>query len=78
MSEILEEFFNGFCKNYDMARTAIGEFREEDGKVVLDQIDCDYDHCLHRDNCEMMKKVFAYMEEKNREQGGENVEDQRH
>ncbi len=26
MSEIREEFFNGYCKNYDMARTAIGEF----------------------------------------------------
>ena len=23
MSEIREEFFNGYCKNYDMARTGI-------------------------------------------------------
>ena len=35
MSEITEEFFQGYCKAYDMARTAIGEFvLEQDGWVL--------------------------------------------
>ena len=38
MSEIIEEFFNGYCKSYDMARTAIGEFSEENGALNLEQI----------------------------------------
>ena len=47
MSEIIEEFFQGYCRAYDMARTAVGEFRLEDKKLVLDQIDCDYGTCIH-------------------------------
>lgn len=48
-----------------MARTAVGEFRLEDKKLVLDQIDCDYGTCIHRENCQMMKQVFAFMEQEN-------------
>lgn len=65
MSEIIEEFFQGYCRACDMARTAVGEFRLEDNKLVLDQIDCDYGTCIHGESCQMMKQVFAFMEQEN-------------
>ena len=61
MSEIREEFFNGYCKNYDMARTAIGEFEQGEEGFVLDRIDCDYGNCPFGEDCEMMKKVFSFL-----------------
>lgn len=64
MSEIIEEFFNGYCKNYDMARTAIGEFSEEKEVLKLEQIDCDYGNCIYSEDCEMMHKVFAFIKER--------------
>ena len=41
MSEIIEEFFQGYCRA------------------------CDYGTCIHRENCQMMKQVFAFMEQEN-------------
>ena len=64
MSEIIEEFFNGYCKNYDMARTAIGEFTEINGVLKLEQIDCEYGKCPYSEDCEMMHKVFEFIKEK--------------
>lgn len=64
MSEIIEEFFNGYCKNYDMARTAIGEFVTANGALAFNQIDCDYGKCPYSDDCEMMRKVFEFLKEK--------------
>ena len=65
MSEITEEFFQGYCKAYDMARTAIGEFVLEQDGCVLEQIDCDYGACIHSENCQMMKRVYEFLDEKN-------------
>lgn len=65
MSEITEEFFQGYCQAYDMARTAIGEFVLEQDGWVLEQIDCDYGACIHSENCQMMKQVFEFLDEKN-------------
>ena len=65
MSEIREVFFNGYCKNYDMARTAIGEFCRDKECFFLDRIDCDYGNCPHGENCEMMKQVFAFLDSLN-------------
>lgn len=64
MSEIIEEFFNGYCKNYDMARTAIGEFIDANGVLKLEHIDCDYGKCPYSEECEMMHKVFEFIEKK--------------
>ena len=65
MSEITEEFFQGYCKAYDMARTAIGEFVLEQDCWVLEQIDCDYGACIHSENCQMMKRMYEFLDEKN-------------
>ena len=65
MSEITEEFFFFFFKAYDMARTAIGEFVLEQDGWVLEQIDCDYGECIHSENCQMMKRMYEFLDEKN-------------
>ena len=65
MSEITEEFFQGYCKAYDMARTAIGEFVLEQDGWVLEQIDCDYGARIHSENCQMMKRMYEFLDEKN-------------
>ena len=65
MSEIREEFFNGYCKNYDIARTAIGEFKQTEKGFGLDRIDCDYGVCPHSEDCEMIKKVFVFLQDLN-------------
>ena len=62
MSEIVEEFVNGYCKNYDMARSAICEFVQDEDGLHFDRID--YGVCPHSKNCEMMKQVFAMEAEK--------------
>ena len=47
-----------------MARTAIGEFTDENGVLQLEQIDCDYGKCPYSEDCEMMHKVFEFMKER--------------
>ena len=64
MSEIIEEFVNGYCRNYDMARSAICEFIKDENGIHFDRVDCDYGPCPYGDDCEMMKKVFTIEEEK--------------
>lgn len=64
MSGIVEEFVNGYCKNYDMARSAICEFVQDEHGLHFDRIDCDYGKCPHSGNCEMIKKVFEMEMEK--------------
>ena len=48
MSGIVEEFVNGYCKNYDMARSAICEFVQDEYGLHFDRIDCDYGKCPRR------------------------------
>lgn len=57
MGEIIEEFVNGYCKNCDMARSAIAEFVEDEDGLHFDSIDCDYGKCIHSKDCELIKKV---------------------
>ena len=38
MSEIVEEFVNGYCKNYDMARSAICEFVQDEDGLHFDRL----------------------------------------
>ena len=62
MSEIIEEFVNGYCKNYDMVRNSICEFVQDETGIHFDNVDCDYGVCPYSKGCEMMKKVFEIEE----------------
>lgn len=48
-----EKFFSGYCFQIDQARIVDAEF--EAGQ--LDSVDCGYENCLHRDKCEIGKKI---------------------
>jgi len=48
-----ECFFSGYCFQADQARMVDAEF--EDGKLI--EADCLYETCLHREKCEIGKKI---------------------
>lgn len=62
--EIVEEFVNGYCRNYDMARSAIAEYIRDEAGLHFDRIDCDYGTCIHSQSCELMKEVLKHSVER--------------
>ena len=48
-----ELFLSGYCFQADQARIVDAEF---DGCELLD-VDCGYENCLHREKCEIGKRI---------------------
>lgn len=58
MSEIIEEFFTGYCKNFDMTQTVICEYEQlADGLHFLNS-SCEYGTCIHSENCNVMQQAL--------------------
>lgn len=56
--EIVEEFYNGFCKAQNQSRMVICEFQvEEDGSRTLLDSDCAYGACPHSSYCVLMSQA---------------------
>ena len=59
MGEIIEEFFNGYCPNFDMTQTVICEFEQfPEGLRLLDS-SCEYGVCQYSKDCTLMKQALA-------------------
>lgn len=59
MGEIIEEFFNGYCRNFDMTQTVICEFEQfPEGLRLLDS-SCEYGVCQYSKDCTLMKQALA-------------------
>ena len=48
-----EKFFSGYCFQIDQARIVDAEF--DAGQ--LNSVDCGYETCLHREKCEIGKRI---------------------
>ena len=46
-----ETFFTGFCRNQDATRMVTVEYEEGKEGVTLQEVDCDYETCIHRGAC---------------------------
>ena len=46
-----ETFFTGFCRNQDATRMGTVEYEEGKDGVTLQEVDCDYETCIHRGAC---------------------------
>lgn len=46
-----ETFFTGFCRNQDATRMVAVEYEETEAGVTLQEVDCDYESCIHRGAC---------------------------
>ena len=58
MAEIIEEFFTGYCRNFDMTQTVICEFEQlPDGLHLLDS-SCEYGDCKFSKDCTLMKQAL--------------------
>ncbi|MBS6194931.1 MAG: hypothetical protein KH828_05055 [Clostridiales bacterium] len=61
MAEIIEEIYSGFCRTCNQGRTVTCEFEEKQGKMVLQEVDCMYEKCLHRSSCQIAKQIQEFM-----------------
>lgn len=52
----METFFTGYCRCLDKSRIVTVD--DEDGPV---SIDCSYDQCPYRSNCEVGKSITALL-----------------
>lgn len=59
MGEIIEEFFNGYCRNFDMTQTVICEFEQLPEGIRLLDSSCEYEVCQYSKDCTLMKQALA-------------------
>jgi len=53
------EFVSGYCRANDNSRLAeCTFFREPDGRLKLDSMDCDYGQCAYSDECTVAKAAL--------------------
>ena len=76
MAEIIEEFFTGYCRNFDMTQTVICEFEQLPNGLHLLDSSCEYGDCKFSKDCTLMKQaldkeehygVISYYTENSRE-----------
>lgn len=53
--EIIEEINQGYCRGSDQSRIVTCEYHMEDGKKVLEYIDCAYGACIHSKTCKLVQ-----------------------
>lgn len=58
MSEVIERFFNGFCRTQNQMQMITCEYSKQDQKLHLEHADCAFRKCAHNDNCEIMKQAY--------------------
>lgn len=58
MAEIIEEFFTGYCRNFDMTQTVICEFEQLPDSLHLLDSSCEYGDCKFSKDCTLMKQAL--------------------
>ena len=59
MGEIIEEFFTGYCRNFDMTQTVICEFEQSPQGLQLLDSSCEYGNCRYSKYCVVMQQALA-------------------
>ncbi|MDO5798452.1 MAG: ubiquinone biosynthesis protein UbiE [Eubacteriales bacterium] len=59
MGEIIEEFFNGYCRNFDMTQTVICEYEQLPQELHLIDSSCEFGTCQYSKDCTLMKQALA-------------------
>ena len=52
-----EDFFSGYCRCIDCSRMVA--LVTVDGK--LDEVDCNYENCPHKNECQIAKKIDEFL-----------------
>ncbi|MCD8123571.1 MAG: ubiquinone biosynthesis protein UbiE [Lachnospiraceae bacterium] len=63
MTEIVEEFFSGYCKTHNESRMITCEYRVENGYYSLESVDCDFMDCPHSAACTVVRQALEKEEE---------------
>lgn len=58
-----EVFYNGFCRCQNQGRIVLCVYVKDSEKWQIDEIDCGFLNCPHRDSCEVAKAVEEGMNE---------------
>ena len=58
MTEIIEDFFTGYCRNFDMTQTVICEFEQLPNGLHLLDSSCEYGVCKFSKDCTLMKQAL--------------------
>ena len=53
-----EDFFSGYCRCIDASRMVA--LFTVDG--VIDEVDCNYENCPHKNECQIAKKIDEFLE----------------
>ena len=59
MGEIIEEFFTGYCRIFDMTQTVICEFEQSPQGLQLLDSSCEYGNCRYSKDCVVMQQALA-------------------
>lgn len=54
-----EEFISGYCRTCNRTNSVCCEYSEENGKKVLEFMDCYHETCLHREDCDIYKEAHS-------------------
>lgn len=52
-----EVFYNGFCRCQNQGRIVLCVYVKDGEKWKIDEIDCGYEACPHKDSCEVARAV---------------------
>lgn len=63
MSEIIEEIFTGYCKAHNKTQMITCEYERLPFGLSLQNVDCDYEKCVHNGNCDVIRQALAKEEE---------------
>lgn len=57
MNDDQEYLFSGFCRTYNQGQTVTCEISETNAGRVLEYVDCNYEKCVHRGNCQIALQI---------------------
>lgn len=58
-----ETFLNGFCRCQNQGRIVLCVYVKSGGHWTIDEVDCGYFDCPHKDSCEVARAIEEGMKD---------------
>ena len=54
---------SGYFRTYNQYRMAEGRVEQQDGQTVIAEMDCNYERCLNRQDCQLVRQALEEAEQ---------------
>lgn len=59
----MEYEVSGYCRTYNQHRMAECRVERQEGRPVIVEMDCNYERCLNRQDCQLVRQALEQAEQ---------------